>query len=88
MLAAYYGSNAGTTVRDDDNLYFPQLPTAGAAFNSSTYLFWAYRELGRTAASALQLKADGTLGLKPDTVIKDQPLLCEKSDLSAVSCTQ
>ncbi|WP_198325361.1 patatin-like phospholipase family protein [Pseudomonas alkylphenolica] len=88
MLAAYYGSNAGTTVRDDDNLYFPQLPTAGAAFNSSTYLFWAYRELGRTAASALQIKADGTLGLKPGTVIKDQPLLCEKSDLSAVSCTQ
>lgn len=88
MLAAYYGMNAHSTVRSDGKMYFPQLTTAGAAYNSSTYLFWAYRELGRTAASALQVGANGSLQLKPGTIISDQPILCEKEGMSAVPCTE
>lgn len=88
MLAAYYGSNVVSTIRADGKMYFPQLSTPGAAYSSSTYLFWAYRELGRSAASLLQVDESGALRLKAGTVVKNQQLLCAKEKLSAVPCAE
>lgn len=75
MLTAYYGHNT-ETLRKNGTLYFPHLTTMGAGFSASSYLFWAYRELGRTAASGLQLQDDGTITLKPGTSLEPQKVRC------------
>jgi hypothetical protein len=53
LLAVYYGHNTTTINKPDQYMVFPQLSTPGAQYNSSSYLFWAYRELGRMLASNL-----------------------------------
>jgi hypothetical protein len=53
LLTIYYGHNTLTTNKEDGYMVFPHLSTAGATYNSSSYLFWAYRELGRMVSSTL-----------------------------------
>ncbi|SDG35570.1 hypothetical protein SAMN05216603_101402 [Pseudomonas benzenivorans] len=67
-------------------MYFPQLTTPGAGFSTSTYLFWAYRELGRIAASALKVQDDGKLALQPKVALKPQPALCVRPKLRPEPC--
>lgn len=86
ILSAYYGHNAGNVVRKDNLMYFPQLTTPGAGFSTSTYLFWAYRELGRTAAANLKLLPDGTLELKQNVVLATQPVNCVRPNLRPEPC--
>lgn len=54
LLTIYYGHNTRTVNKRDKYMLFPQISTAGLTVNSSTYLFWAYRELGRTAGRAMK----------------------------------
>lgn len=86
LIVAYYGHNTKITRKDDDWMYFPQLTTPGAGFSSSTYLFWAYRELGRIAASTLKLQKDGTLALQPRVALKPQPVNCVRSKMRPEPC--
>lgn len=53
LLTVYYGHNTTIVDKKDRYMLFPQLSTAGLTLNSSTYLFWAYRELGRSAGRML-----------------------------------
>ncbi len=86
IVTAYYGHNAGSVVREDGLMYFPQLTTSGAGFSASTYLFWAYRELGRTAAANLKLMPDGSLSLSSEVVPSPQPVNCVRPGLRPDSC--
>lgn len=86
IVTAYYGHNAGSVVRKDGQMYFPQLTTPGAGFSASTYLFWAYRELGRTAAANLRLLPNGSLALKPEVVMRSQPVNCVRPKLRPEPC--
>lgn len=69
FLAVFYGHNTKVqlsktrtvtrgktptreTIKTGD-MYFPQLSTAASTLNSSSYLFWGYRELGRDAVKNL-----------------------------------
>jgi len=60
LLTVYYGHNTTVVDKKDRYMLFPQLSTAGLTLNSSTYLFWAYRELGRSAGRMLAW--DGAAG--------------------------
>lgn len=57
FLTVFYGHNTVFRMNEKDardlTMVFPQLPTAGATLNSSSYLFWGYRELGRSIARQL-----------------------------------
>jgi hypothetical protein len=53
LLTVYYGHNTATINKRDQYMVFPHLSTVGAQYNSSSYLFWAYRELGRMLSSNL-----------------------------------
>lgn len=57
FLTVFYGHNSTVKIHGktdpDLNMVFPQLPTAGTTANSSSYLFWGYRELGRSMARQL-----------------------------------
>lgn len=86
LISAYYGHNTATVRPKDKLMYFPQLTTPGAGFSTSTYLFWAYRELGRTAASALKVQGDGTLALQPKVALNPQPALCVRPKLRPEPC--
>ncbi len=86
FLSAYYGHNAASVVRKDKLMYFPQLTTTGAGFSSSTYLFWAYRELGRSAAAMLALSPEGTLELRPGVELKPQAVNCVRPGLRPEPC--
>lgn len=60
-LSLFWGhNNNAASLGDGDYLLFPQHATAKSTANSSTYLFWAYRELGRMQAS--NLTRDPTTG--------------------------
>lgn len=63
LLAVFYGHNRGIQGKDGYML-FPQLGTVGTTYNSSSYLFWGYRELGRMLASNLSVNASGRIELK------------------------
>lgn len=58
-------------------LKFPHISTMGAGFNSSTTLFWAWRELGRTASSLLELTDKGLAISQGPRIppVQAQPLL-------------
>lgn len=56
LLAVYWASNSAN--KDDRYREFPQLSTAGVTYNASSYLFWAYRELGRYAGAKLKSATD------------------------------
>lgn len=86
LITAYYGHNSTTVRPEDQYMYFPQLTTPGAGFSTSSYMFWAYRELGRTAASALKVQPDGTLALQPQVTIKPQPAMCVRAGLRPELC--
>lgn len=57
FLTVFYGHNSSVRIHGKNNssgnMVFPQLPTAGTTANSSSYLFWGYRELGRDMARQL-----------------------------------
>ena len=57
LLTVFYGHNSTVRIHGKNNksgnMVFPQLLTAGSTANSSSYLFWGYRELGRSMARAL-----------------------------------
>lgn len=64
LLTVFYGHNTGTRVNGKDDMsgmVFPQLGTAGATMNFSSYLFWGYRELGRSVGR--ELRPDGKGGI-------------------------
>lgn len=87
MLTAYYGHNSTTTHSgSDEDMYFPHLTTMGSGYNMSTYLFWAYRELGRTAASTLIRQPDGTLALRHGIMLKPQKTVCFTAGKQSVRC--
>lgn len=57
LLTVFYGHNTSVLIHGKNdpkgNMVFPQLPTAGTTANASSYLFWGYRELGRSYARQL-----------------------------------
>ncbi len=57
LLTVFYGHNSSVQIHGKNDpqgfMVFPQLATAGATANSSSYLFWGYRELGRSMAKQL-----------------------------------
>lgn len=57
LLTVFYGHNSSVLIHGKDDpqgfMVFPQLATAGSTANSSSYLFWGYRELGRSMAKQL-----------------------------------
>lgn len=55
FLTIFYGENSSITNNDgrDGWMWFPQISTVGMVIDSSSYLFWAYRELGREAGREL-----------------------------------
>jgi hypothetical protein len=63
FLATYYGHNTATVNEKDGYMVFPHLSTPGATYNASSYLFWAYRELGRMVSSELSWTDAGGGGL-------------------------
>lgn len=75
-LPVFYAHNAGPKIngpeclksrerrgvpKDDCFIDFPQLETVGSTFYNSSYLFWAFRELGRSAALRVELNERGEL---------------------------
>lgn len=88
MLAAYYGHQGSTAMANEVYHSFPQIGTKEAVWNSSTPQFWAWRELGRSAAS-LFVFDEGVLSLKttsPKLGGGIQPLLCGTPERQAISC--
>lgn len=64
LLTVFYGHNTEFRVDEKDELsgmVFPQLGTPGATLNSSSYLMWGFRELGRGIGRQLQLDGKGGL---------------------------
>lgn len=62
FLTVFYGHNSTEQIKKDPhgppgNMVFPQLPTTGSTANSSSYLFWGYRELGRSIARNLSFNS-------------------------------
>lgn len=57
FLTFFYLNNASLRNKKDKNMYFPQINTANLTLNSSSYLFWGYRELGRYMARSLDANA-------------------------------
>lgn len=57
FLTVFYGHNSNIKIHGNDDpqgfMVFPQLKTAGSTANASSYLFWGYRELGRSMARQL-----------------------------------
>lgn len=76
LLTVYYGHNTQTINKKDGYMIFPHLSTAGSTYNSSSYLFWAYRELGRMVASTLVWDETngGQLALAAGTVEQQQKM--------------
>lgn len=74
FLDVFYGHNSSQRDKKDGYMYFPQLSTVGATFNSSSYLFWGYRELGRMLASNLKVNEFGRIELV-------NPVQCLQDDL-------
>lgn len=70
LLTVYYGHNTLTVNNMDNYMVFPYLSTVGATFNSSTYLFWAYRELGRMVMAKLAWTDENGGQLKLDPAVK------------------
>jgi len=71
ILSAFYGHNTKIKQTGSDHyMAFPHLTTIKAGFSTSSYLFWAYRELGRIAALTLTVQNDGTLSLEPKQALK------------------
>ncbi|MCK4138336.1 hypothetical protein [Ralstonia pseudosolanacearum] len=57
LLTVFYGHNSSVQIHGENDpqgfMVFPQLATAGSTANSSSFLFWGYRELGRSMAKQL-----------------------------------
>lgn len=87
MLTVYHAHQTYTDTELEQYQLFPHLSTMGATWNASTPLLWAWRELGRSAASQLQIT--GTNGeLKVSLKSSDpspQKLLFRAPDRQAVS---
>jgi len=78
FLTVFYGHNSMVGVdglnAGGTNMAFPQLPTAGSTANSSTYLFWGYRELGRTVGEHLSFsKEKGIERLGDECTVRAYP---------------
>lgn len=71
LLAVFYGHNRGIQNKKDEYMLFPQLSTVATTANSSSYLFWGYRELGRMLGTNLQVNgATGRLELRDERQCK------------------
>lgn len=66
LLAVFYGHNRGVRSDSDNYMFFPQLSTVSTTANSSSYLFWGYRELGRMLSANLRVNDVGRLELRDD----------------------
>ena len=66
LLTVFYGHNRKARSLLDNYMHFPQHITVGTTLNSSSYLFWGYRELGRMLAANLRVDAAGRLELLDD----------------------
>ncbi|WP_305967417.1 hypothetical protein [Marinobacter salsuginis] len=71
-MPVFYSHNAGEDIngieclinrKDNDPCFidFPQLKTVNTTYNSSTYIFWAFRELGQSASRQIYLNSQGEL---------------------------
>lgn len=100
FLTVFYGHNSTVGVHGKNeggaNMAFPQLPTAGSTANSSSYLFWGYRELGRSvtrdltwnaAEARLEFKAPRCVILAFDRRSGDRPAAL-RSHRSEASCDE
>lgn len=100
FLTVFYGHNSTIGVHGKDeggtNMAFPQLPTAGSTANASSYLFWGYRELGRSvtrdltwnaAEARLELKAPRCVILALDRRSGDRPAVL-RSRHSVAPCDE
>jgi hypothetical protein len=74
LLAVFYGHNRGVHRQSDNYMYFPQLSTVSTTANSSSYLFWGYRELGRMLGTNLWVNDAGRLELRDDRQCKQEAL--------------
>ena len=74
LLAVFYGHNREVHDKKDNYMLFPQLSTVTTTANSSSYLFWGYRELGRMLAAYLHVTDDGRVELRDDRQCKQAAL--------------
>jgi len=70
LLTVFYAHNTSVRSKSDNYMLFPQLGTVATTANSSSYLFWGYRELGRMLASHLRVSDTGRLELRNDIQCK------------------
>lgn len=73
LLAMFWGTRLNGGSDEDAVKTFPQHGTASQTFDSSPALVLAYRELGRMAASQLQIDASGNLSLRKGTQCNQWP---------------
>jgi hypothetical protein len=80
LLTVFYGHNSSVQIHGKNDpqgfMVFPQLATVGTTANSSSYLFWGYRELGRSIAR--QLAWDATKGELSTTSLQCTQLAAPK----------
>lgn len=87
LLTVFHAHQPYTNTALEEYQMFPHLSTGGATWNSSTTLFWAWRELGRSAASLFEVTPAG-LGIKSGARTPEmtpQPLLYRSPGRQAVS---
>lgn len=87
MLVVYHAHQSNTDTEREKYQLFPHLTTGGATWNASTTLLWAWRELGRSAASQFVMTSEGlTINTRPNTAQgTKQPLIYGASNRQAVS---
>lgn len=96
FLAVFYGHNRSVVLKKQhtvmqgkvptlqaiktEDMHFPQLSTTATTLNSSSYLFWGFRELGRDAVKNLSYDpATGRLQLNATQCL--QKALARRSEL-------
>lgn len=90
LLTVYHAHQTSSGTEHERYQMFPHLSTMGATWNASTPLFWAWRELGRFAASLMTITND-RLAIRQSAVTPQiiyQPLLYRAENRQAVSKPQ
>jgi hypothetical protein len=78
LLAVFYGHNTMVRGGKDQFMLFPQLSTVQTTANSSSYLFWGFRELGRMVGSNLKVNSAGRIELRVEEQCKQVALPTSK----------
>ncbi|MDP2906666.1 MAG: patatin-like phospholipase family protein [Nanoarchaeota archaeon] len=91
LLTVYHAHQPSSKTQEERYQMFPHLSTMGSTWNASTPLFWAWRELGRFAASLMTINKEGKLSIRQSEVTPralQQPLLFRAKNRQAVSKPQ